>query len=134
MSKVLPFVKHNGKKEGENMYIGDVLKQRIDALGLNLDILSENTFIDESFLSKILCNEIKICDIENVDLDIISQALYCTPEYFYSEEARKKDIVNAALNRGFSDVRSNMVKAKLQSFADDFFYLGELFNHNEGGI
>lgn len=128
MSKVI-FLKD---RMGENnMLIGEILEERMKCLGINIDELSEKSLIDKEVLIEIINNERTIDELE---LDFISQVLYCTQDYFKDSDIRKKDVLNCALNRGNSDVKSNIVKVKLQQFASDFEFLMTIYKETESGV
>jgi transcriptional regulator with XRE-family HTH domain len=132
--KVVQFVrKSNYHKGEERMNVGGILKKRMKALGINSANLAEQSLVNESIINDIINNKISIDQIDELDLEFISQILYCSPNYFANEEVRKKDIINSALNRGVSDKKSNNVKGKLQQFANDFAFLRSLKLESESG-
>lgn len=132
-NKVVPFRKADNCKEDVKVYIGGMVKARMEALGVSVSVLAEKTFMEESQINKILNNEVSFDQIDEADLDFISQVLYCKPDYFIDETAQRKDILSSSMNRGCSDVKSNIVKGKLQQFAEDYVFLWDLMNEIKGG-
>lgn len=114
------------KKGGENMYIGHVLKQRMDYFKISKEKLSEEALVDIDELNMILNDNITYDNIDELTLEFISQILYCKPEYFINNSIRNKDLINACYNRGNSTPKSNKIKGILQSFTEDLSFLCEL--------
>lgn len=120
--------------EGEKMYIGEILKKRMQDLDIDISTLSDESLVDEEQIIDILDNKLSANEIDEFDLDLISQVLYCKPEYFLNESVREKDILNASMNRGISDPYVNLVKGKLQQFGNDFSFLRRIKEStSEGG-
>ncbi|GAE26880.1 hypothetical protein JCM9140_2985 [Halalkalibacter wakoensis JCM 9140] len=116
------------------MYIGDVLKERMDCFNMSGDELCEEALIDADDLKSILNNEVSYDKIDELTISFISQVLYCKPEYFISEQYRDNDLVKSCLNRGSSTPKSNEVKGILQGFSEDLSFLMELKRDLEEGI
>lgn len=116
------------------MYIGEILKKRMSDLGISISKLSDESLVERNHIEDIINNKIMITEIDKYDLDLISQVLYCNPEYFYNSEARERDILNASMNRGESNFHVNLIKGKLQQFGSDFTFLRSIKEEaNEGG-
>lgn len=113
-------------KKGKNMYIGHVLKQRMDYFKISKEKLSEEALVDIDELNMILNDNITYDNIDELTLEFISQILYCKPEYFINNSIRNKDLINACYNRENSTPRSNKIKGLLQSFTEDLSFLCEL--------
>lgn len=108
------------------MYIGHVLKQRMDYFKISKEKLSEEALVDIDELNMILNDNITYDNIDELTLEFISQILYCKPEYFINNSIRNKDLINACYNRENSTPRSNKIKGLLQSFTEDLSFLCEL--------
>lgn len=72
------------------IYIGDILTERMNLVNVTIEELANLTFLETSYLKKILNNILSFDDIDFYDLTMISSILHCTPEYFISEEYRKR--------------------------------------------
>lgn len=105
------------------VYIGDVVKARMDLFGFTLDRLNEESMLPLNLLEGIIENKISISQIDDFDLNVLASTLYCEPDYFVSEDARNSDVVFASHNRGECTHKSNLVKAKLQNFMKDLLFL-----------
>ncbi|PWX62864.1 hypothetical protein CYK82_13840 [Clostridium perfringens] len=125
-SSIIDYNIYKIKKGGKNMYIGHVLKQRMDYFKISKEKLSEEALVDIDELNMILNDNITYDNIDELTLEFISQILYCKPEYFINNSIRNKDLINACYNRGNSTPRSNKIKGILQSFTEDLSFLCEL--------
>ncbi|CEP97583.1 Uncharacterised protein [[Clostridium] sordellii] len=108
------------------MVIGKILESRMNALGMNIDQLSDRSFVEKETIEEILNNRLGLDDIDMFDLEIISKCLYCNVNYFTDEKYRKKDIIHSSMNRGNNDTKSNNVKGQLQVIASDFIFLKQI--------
>ncbi|MBU3089826.1 hypothetical protein KPL42_15175 [Clostridium gasigenes] len=117
---------------GENMYIGILIKERMKALGISKDELVENSFVDEEIIDKLLDNKQSISEIDVMDMEFISETLYCKLDYFLDENVRKKDVLNNSLNRGSKSIKSNNVKVKIQDVMENFEMLYTIYE--ESGV
>lgn len=113
------------------MYIGEIMQERMQALNISAEHLAEESLTDIELIDDILNNNKTLEDIEEFDIEFISDVLYCSPEYFIDKEIRDKDILYSSLNRGVKDTKSNITKAKLQKFANDFSFLMEIVDEVE---
>lgn len=133
-NNIIIFPSTDESKEEEKMYIGEILKDRMNNLGIDIMKLSDEALIDKEQIQDILDNNVMVSEIDEFDLELISQVLYCKPDYFFNQKIREKDILNASMNRGISDSHVNIVKGKLQQFAIDFNFLRNIENEiNKGG-
>ena len=119
---------------GEEMFIGEIVANRMKLLGLTTKVLSDETFIDEKLIKSLVNNKISINEMDFMDLEFISEALYCDVEYFLDEKKMEKDVLNSSLNRGTDSVKSNIVKVKLQSIMNDFDFISNIYRENESGV
>lgn len=110
----------------KRMYIGDMLKDRMNLLKIDILKLSELSFVDVEYIQSILNGSISNDNIDSFNLCLIASALHCKPEYFYDENIRNKDLLISSYNRGIDNDRSVKVKAKLQDFLDDFSFLKQV--------
>lgn len=113
------------------MNIGSILMERMKAFNIDANTLAEKCFIDNDTIQGILNNVINLSQIDEYDLQLISDVLYCQPEYFTDSIYRNKDIIKASLNRGENDLKSNLMKGKLQRFANDFAFIKELISEDD---
>ena len=105
------------------IYIGEVLKNRMDMLSININELADRTFLDNSEIDKILNDSVTVDNIDEYDLTMISNVLHCTPEYFMDESIRKKDFLVGTQNRGIDTEESKKIKLSLQDYLKDFVFL-----------
>ncbi len=124
--KVINLNVYKSENGGENMKIGNILKERMDYFGITKDRLCDEALVDSRELDSILNNSICYNDIDELTLEFISQVVYCKPEYFIDETIRQSDIVKGSYNRGDSTYKSNKIKGILQSFVDDLAFLTDL--------
>ena len=75
------------------MTIGNELNDRLDALGISFGEFCDMTMLDYSTLYDISVNKIDLEDIDEFDLEVISNVLYCTPDYFSDLSVRNNDVV-----------------------------------------
>ena len=74
------------------MYIGELLKQRMELLGYtNTYSLFKDSLVATDVIEDILDNKIQYENIDELDIQFISEVLYCSPEYWADEKIRKKD-------------------------------------------
>ena len=105
------------------MYFGSVLNERLQMFGFTPDSFSNDVLMDQEYIKKIIKDEISFEEIVDFDIQVISNALFCEPEYFVDESARKKDVVFNSSNRGNNSAKSNLAKAKLQLYMKDFRFV-----------
>lgn len=108
------------------MFVGELVLERMQALGLDVQTLSKNSLVDEAVISQVISNTSSIDDLDEFDLDMICGVLYCSSDYFYSEEARRKDIISGSFNRGDDTPKSMKVKGNIQSFVNDFILMQDM--------
>lgn len=117
---------------GAKMNIGSIMEQRMNALGISRDELIENSFVDEDIIDDLLNNNKTIDEIDMLDMEFISEALYCKTEYFLNEKVREKDVLSNSLNRGKESIKSNNVKVKIQDIMNNFEMLNAIYK--ESGV
>lgn len=122
------------KYGGVTMYIGNVLKQRMKDLKITKDQLIEESFVDDEVVEGLLDDTLSISDVEIDDIEFIAEVLYCTPEYFTSDEKRHEDILSSCLNRGKNSLKSNYVKVRIQSIMEDFEFMNDIYEKVESGV
>lgn len=108
------------------MYIGEVLKERMECFNISTEHLSKVSLVDYDVIEKMLNNEVSVSDIDEISLSFISQSLYCEPDYFIDPSIRNSDVIHSSLNRGDSTSKSNEIKGILQMFCDDLSFLMEI--------
>jgi len=119
---------------GVNMFIGNIMKERMTSLGITENELVEKSFVDEDIVNGLLSNAICVSEVDIDDIDFISQVLYCTPEYFTERDVRDKDVLSSCLNRGCVSIKSNNVKVKIQSIMEDFEFMNSIYEEIESGV
>lgn len=115
----------NNKGGVHTMFIGSVLGERMDMLGVSLETLADETMLEKQFIEDILNNRIEFENIDEFDIEVISNALYCDTNYFTDERSRLNDVVLCSKNRGNDTTKSNLAKAKLQSYMRDLIWIKE---------
>lgn len=130
MGKLIKLTEQYG---GRKMGIGYLLDERMKCLEFSVEKLSEVSLVEEDVIKDIINRDLSVDDIDELDLDFLSQALFCTPQYFYDSKVREKDVINHCLNRGESNTKANLIKVKLQQFANDFEFLLEIKKGIESG-
>jgi hypothetical protein len=110
-------------KETNKRYIGELLINRMNSLGLSVEVLSDKSFVDKELLINILNNRVSFDEIAYWDIDFISQCLYCSPEFFINEEERKRDVIYST---GQNNHKVATVMGKLQQFTNDFEFIQSL--------
>lgn len=116
------------------MAIGDIINDRMTCLGITAESLADECFIDEDYLIDIMNNKIPISKIDSFDIDMLSSALYCNPEYFYDSDERKKDVVFSSFNRGNDTCKSNMAKAHIQEYMRSYVFLKEIIEKDKNRL
>lgn len=107
-------------------YIGRVLQDRMNLLGIDISTLSEMTFLDEEVLGNIIDDKCAYEEIDEFDLALVCSALHCDARYFVEDEVRNKDLLVSTMNRGKDTVKSKNVKAKIQDFMNDYAFVNEV--------
>lgn len=131
MGKILEF---NNFRRGKRMFIGDILDKRMKALNISIEALADDTFLDENYIQEIIEDKVSLEEIDPIDIEFISRVLFCKHDYFTSEDVRNRDIIHASMNRGINESSTNVVKGKLQRFANDFVFLKSVLAEVKGGI
>lgn len=107
-------------------YIGKVLSDRMNSLGIDVSTLADMTFMDIDSIVSIVENKKYYEEIDEFDMSLISSALHCEPEFFVDSYVRKKDLLFSTMNRGRDTVKSRVVKAKIQDFMSDYALVSEI--------
>lgn len=105
------------------IYIGEILKERMDMLSIDEEVLADRAFLEVSDVHKMLNDEICLENIDSHDLGLLSSVLHCKPAYFSDASYRKQDLLTGAQNRGADDDRSKQVKLSIQDYISDFSFL-----------
>jgi hypothetical protein len=105
------------------MVMGSLLIKRMSDMGVSAELLAQETLMEIDDIRDIMEDRIDFEQIDEFDRGLISVVLLCNPDYFLDENVRNRDIVNASLNRGNSDFRTNMIKAIVQQCTDDLLFL-----------
>lgn len=105
------------------MLIGSVLKERIDAFGFTPEVLADRSFVDLDVINDLLSDKLPIENVDSFDLEMLEESLYCQSGYLKDKSIRSTDVIKSALNRGIGDKDSNIVKGKIQQFAEDLDFL-----------
>lgn len=108
------------------LYIGDEFRRRMDLLNLDVNTLSDDSFVEIDDIKKIMHNDISYEEIDEFDLKLLCGVLHCKPEYFTNEDVKKRDLLNSSMNRGNDDNKSKKVKAKIQDFMNDFEFINDI--------
>jgi len=116
------------------MYIGNLIKERMGFYNININKLSDESFINLGILQDIINNKISLKNIDEFDLNMISSVLYCTTEYFINEEIRNNDLVymlNCNCNEKFGNdlnIKNKMLIGKIQNFCKDFIFCNNILD------
>lgn len=106
------------------MYIGELLAQRMNLLGYtDTYTLSKDSLVATDIIENILDNKIQYENIDELDIQFISEVLYCSPEYWADEKIRKKDWI---IKMDKKNSKTNNVIGKLQQFSIDFHCIRNL--------
>ena len=108
---------------GEDMSIAYLIKERMELLDMDINSLSDKSFMDINTLESIIEEKISLEDVDEFDLNMIASALYCTSEYFFNSDVRERDIITNSLNRGANNTKSIIMKGKIQNFVRDFVFI-----------
>lgn len=109
------------------MYIGNILKERMDMFKMSIDKLSEESLVDKEVLEDILNNKLSLKEIDEFDLDFISQVLYCTTEYFSDDKVRENDLVYTSYKKGNRNLKCLSTMGKIIRLAEDFEFINGLY-------
>jgi hypothetical protein len=107
------------------MFIGSILRERMDMLGFSSESLANNTMLEEQYIEDIMNDHIELENIDDFDSELLSNALFCDIYYFKDMSIRSKDVVFCSMNRGIDTVKSNLAKAKIQSYMRDLIWIKE---------
>lgn len=108
------------------MYIGKLLKERMEMLNVTpADVVSQS-FLDFNLLKKIMNDEIELENIDDFSLALLSGVLHCKPEYFSDSAVREKDLVYVAKNKKGETIKSMQTRAKIQTFVNDMGFVEEV--------
>lgn len=107
------------------MMMGEIIRNRMDALGFTIVDLSEKTGFAEEYINSIFKNEIEL-EIDDFETEVFAQILMCDASYFFDNKTREKDVIILSCNRGDNTKKSNYAKAKIQKFVMDYLYTESL--------
>lgn len=110
------------------MYIGELLKQRMNLLGYT-DIydLSKESLVATDVIEDILNDKIQYENIDELDIDLISQTLYCNSQYWIDKKIRDKDwIIVMNKDKDITSIKANTKIGELQQFSKDFKFLKDI--------
>lgn len=107
-------------------YIGEIMKERMDLLGMNVNSLERNSFVDRRIICYILDDVLAYEEIDKFQLSLLCDALHCDEQYFTDETIRNKDLVIATRDDEKDSVQSNRVKAKIQTLVNDDAFVSNL--------
>lgn len=107
------------------MFIGDIVIERMNLFGYTQQMLAENTMFDIKFVEDIISNKIPVENLDEFDLEVLSNALFCDIDYFVDQKTRQKDVVFCSKNRGTDTTKSNLAKAKIQNYMKDLISIKE---------
>jgi hypothetical protein len=107
------------------MSLGNLVKERMELFNMDMNLLSNESFVDIETLQHILSDDLE-GEVDEFDINMIASSLYCTPEYFKDAGVRARDIVTNSLNRGLDNSKSILSKAKIQNFVRDFVFIQEI--------
>lgn len=107
------------------MMIGNIIRNRMDSLGLSLEEFLDKTGFTNELINSIFNNQINL-QIDDFETEVIAHVLLCDPSYFFDTQAREKDVIALSCNRGDDTKKSNFAKAKIQKFVMDYLYTKSL--------
>ncbi len=116
------------------MYIGGLLKQRMNLLGYT-DIydLSKDSLVATDVIEDILDDKMQYEDIDKLNIQFISEALYCETKYWIDKKVRDKDwIIAMNKNKDITSIKANIKIGELQQFSKDFQFLKNIAEDCEG--
>lgn len=102
------------------MFIGTLIKERLDQLDYSRDILDNHMLLDKDLVDKILDNQISLKDIPQYDLSVIANELYLSEFYFEDSSIRQKDLINNATPDSLQACKT------IQAYLNDFVFLSSL--------
>ena len=98
-------------------YIGKELRDRIDLLGIDVQTLAENTFMDVEILNTIIDDKLAFEDIDEFNFTLICSALHCNPLYFLDEKVKKQDLLIFSMNKKYDTVKIESSKSSYSGFS-----------------
>lgn len=108
------------------MRIGELLRNRMEQIGYTSSALATKSFVDETLINDLLSNSIEAEQVDEFDMGLLCSALHCNKRFFLNEDARKNDLLVAAYNRGNDNRVSNLAKARIQDYLNDFDFVCDL--------
>lgn len=106
------------------MQVADIIRLRMSQLGMDIQELSDRTFMDEKIISNLISNKIDLKDLNCIDIEFLESGLYCLPGYLTDKSVREKDILYNV--NDMSNIKANKVKVLIQSMVYDFEFLQSL--------
>lgn len=107
------------------MFIGKIVEDRMNLLGFSAEMLADKTMFDIKFIEYIIYNKLPVESIDDFDIEVLANALYCDVDYFINEQTMFKDVVMCSKNRGTNTIKSNLAKAKIQSYMKNLILVKE---------
>lgn len=110
------------------LYIGKAVQDRMNLLGLTVEELADETFLEENVITEIINNKIALEETDEFDLSLICNVLHCQENFFTDSKVQERDLLTAFMNRGLDNEKSMRVKAKIQDFMNDFAFVTEVLS------
>ncbi|KAA3385216.1 hypothetical protein F1912_12220 [Akkermansia muciniphila] len=110
------------------MSVGEVIRERMDMLGISVDQVSDTTLHYWPDFEDVLSGTVQIdtADIDDYELSMLGNAMLCSPAYFTSVEERDKDIVHQNYGRSNVTIKTLLQMARIQQFMRDLHFLKSL--------
>ena len=110
------------------MSIGEVIRERMDMLGISVDQMGDSTLHYWTVFGDVLSGTVQIdtADIDDFELCILGNALYCSPAYFVDPAEREKDIARQNYGRPNATVKTLLQMAHIQQYMRDLHFLKNL--------
>lgn len=105
------------------MFIGDIVAERMKALGMDFKQVLEYSLIEKDILKGIINNELSLSEISYTDLEFLASTIRCPVEYFLDEIIREK---NRLTLDDKNTIQSNIVKANIQCLMEDFAFINKI--------
>ena len=106
------------------MQVADIIRLRMSQLGMDIQELSDRTFMDKSMIDDLLKNKISLKELDYIDIEFLESGLYCLPGYLTDKSVRESDILYNI--NDVSNVKANKVKVLIQSMLHDLEFMESL--------
>lgn len=110
---------------GEFTMFGKMILQRMNDLGITIPMLVEQTGISEDNINSFISGK-RLLLPDDFDTLVISKALLCDPMFWFDDSIRKLDVITLSCNRGEDTKKSNLAKANIQKFVEDYLFVESL--------